>query len=296
MHEKFFVNILSGKVVEIQRTSEDFMFNFLFHESHLDFKIHSEFISDSVGAFLINLDRATDRLEFVKPHVDQLGIPVERISAVDGSLLSDEEIEKVCDKERFKKYFKMMPERGTIGCSLSHKKAWRRFLESEYEFALIFEDDVVFNPHELKSCVESAIEKKDLWDVLSFEMIHDGWPVKVANLHVDKWMSLYLANVTHSGCYLLNRNAAKKLLEKFYPIVVPVDHYITASWEFDIKFAGVEPRIVTQNFGNSQIKTDSVQKIDDLSIKISNAVFNIRRSVVRFLYNLYLFFGGLSER
>lgn len=296
MHEKFFVNILPSKVVEIQKISEGFMFNFLFHESHSDFKIHSKFVPDSVGAFLINLDRATERFEFVKPHIDQLELPVERVSAVDGNLLSEEEIFKVCDQEQFKKYFKMLPERGTIGCSLSHEKAWKRFLESEYEFALIFEDDVVFNPYELKSCVESAIEKKDLWDILSFELIHDGWPVKVAHLHVDKWLSLYLASVTHSGCYLINRNAAKKFLEKFYPIVMPLDHYITASWEFDIKFAGVEPRIVTQNFGNSQIKTGSVQKIDDLSVKISNAVFNIRRSVAGFLYNLYLFLRSSSEQ
>ncbi len=282
--------------MKIQRVSEDFMFNFLFHESHSDFKIHAGFTPNSVGAFLINLDRATERLEFVKPHIDQLKISVERVSAVDGNLFSEEEIRKVCDQERFKKYFKMLPEKGTIGCSLSHEKAWRIFLESEYEFALIFEDDVVFNPHELKSCVESAIEKKDLWDILSFELIHDGWPVKVAHLHVDKWLSLYFANVTHSGCYLINRNAAKKFLEKFYPIVMPLDHYITASWEFDIKFAGVEPRIVTQNFGNSQIKTGSIEKIDDFSIKISNATFNVRRSIVGFLYNLYLFLSGLSEK
>ena len=265
------------------------MFNFLFNESPLDFKIHTKFVPNSVGAFLINLDRAAERLEFVKPHIDQLEMPFERISAVDGSLLSDEEIEKVCDQERFKKYFKMLPEKGTVACSLSHEKAWRRFLESEYEFALIFEDDVVFNPHELKSCVESAIEKKDLWDILSFEMIHDGWPLKVANLHVDKWLSLYLASVKHSGCYLINRSAVKKLLGKFYPIVMPIDHYITASWEFDIKFAGVEPRIVTQNFGNSQIKIGLATKIDDFNVKISNAIFNIRRSIVGFLYNLYLY-------
>ena len=266
------------------------MFNFLFNKTHSDFKIHSEFISNSLGAFLINLDRATDRLEFVKPHIDQLEIPLERISAVDGNLLSGKEIQKVCDQERFKKYFKMVPERGTIGCSLSHEKVWKKFLESEYEFALIFEDDVEFNPQELKACIEKAIEKKNLWDILSFEMIHDGWPLEVANLHADRYLSYYLASVKHSGCYLINRNAAKKLLEKFYPIVMPLDHYFTASWEFDIKFAGVEPRIIQQNFGASQIKIEPSKKSKDLSIKFSNAVFNVRRAIVGFLYNLILYF------
>ena len=33
------------------------------------------------------------------------------------------------DYERFKSYFKMLPERGTIGCSLSHEKALKKFLD-----------------------------------------------------------------------------------------------------------------------------------------------------------------------
>ena len=148
-----------------EKVTEFFMFNFLFSESHSDFSVHLEFVPDSVGVFLINLDRATERLEFVKPNINQLGLPVERISAIDGNLLSEEEIQKVCDQEKFKKYFKMLPEKGTIGCSLSHEKALRTFLESEYEFALIFEDDVEFDPCELKDCVEKAIEKKDLFDM-----------------------------------------------------------------------------------------------------------------------------------
>ncbi len=265
------------------------MFNFLFDEVHSDFKVHAKFGPNSVGVFLINLDRATERLEFVKPSIDQLNLPVERVSAVDGTLLSDEKLHEVCNFERFRRYFKMFPERGTIGCSLSHEKVWQKFLESDYEFALVFEDDVVFNPKELRSCVDRAIEKKDLWDILSFEMIHDGFPLKIGDLYEDKRISLYLTSVKHSGCYLINRSAAKKLLEKFSPIIMPLDHYFTASWEFDIKFAGVEPRVVKQNFGSSQIKSEFSEKFSDRKTKISNAIFNTRRAIIGFVYNLYLF-------
>jgi len=272
------------------------MFNFLFSNLRSDFRIHAKFTPNSVGVFLINLDRAADRLAFVKPNIDQLGLPVERISAVDGKLLSEKELRKVCDYKKYRSYFKMSPERGTIGCSLSHEKALREFLESEYEFALIFEDDVVFNPHELKECVDKAIEKKNLWDILSFEMIHDGLSLKVANLYEDKQISLYLASVKHSGCYLINRGAAKRLLEKFFPIIMPFDHYFTASWEFDIKFAGVEPRIVKQGFGNSQIKSEPSKKSNDRRIKLSNSVFNICRSIIGFIYNLYLYVKNLINK
>jgi hypothetical protein len=38
---------------------------------------------------------------------------------------------------------------GTIGCSLAHLSVWKKFLSSNYEFALIFEDDAKFD--DLKS-------------------------------------------------------------------------------------------------------------------------------------------------
>lgn len=272
------------------------MFNFLFDRTLSDFEVRSEFVANSVGAFFINLDRATERLEFVKPNIDQLGFSVERISAIDGNLLSEEELHKVCDYKKFKNYFKMLPERGTIGCSLSHEKALKEFLRSEHEFALIFEDDVIFNPRELRECVNRAIEKKNLWDILNFETFHDGLPFKIADLYEDKHMSLYFTPITHAGCYLINRCAAKKLLEKFYPIVMPFDHYFAASWEFDIKFVGVEPRIVKQNFGNSQIKSESTIKFDCRRVRLSNAVFNMRRTIVGFMYNLYLFVKNLMNQ
>lgn len=265
------------------------MFNYLFNQTCSDFKIHVEFVPNSIGVFLINLDRATERLKFTKSHIDQLGLPVERISAIDGQLLSEKEIQRICDQEQFKRYFKMLPELGTIGCSLSHEKALRKFLESKYEFALIFEDDVTFNPHDLKACVEKAIAKKNLWNILSFEVTHNRFPLKISDLYEDKYMALYVTSVKHAGCYLINRDAAKKLLEKFYPIIVPFDHYFTASWEFDIKFVGVEPSIVQQSFGSSQIKIGLTKKFNNFSVKISNAIFNIRRSIVGCLYNLYLY-------
>lgn len=266
------------------------MFNYLFKKSHVDLEISQNFIPDSVGIFLINLDRAKDRLEFVKKNIEQLEFPFHRISAIDGNLLSDSEIEKIADKNRYKKYFKMFPEKGTIGCTLSHEKVYREFLKSNYEFALIFEDDVVFNPDELKNCVKNAIQKKNLWDILSFEILHDGWPMKIANLYEEKFLSVYLSNVKHSGCYLINRETAKKLIEKIFPIFMGLDHYFTASWEFDIKFLGVEPRIVHQNFGNSQIKISAPKKFYDLQTKISNAIYNVKRSIIHFIYNLYLYF------
>ena len=101
-------------------------------------------VPKSVGAFVINLDRSPERLAYVMPQVKALGFPVKRVVGIDGKKLSESEIENVTNNSTLAK------EKGTIGCTLSHMKAWREFLESNYEYAVIFEDDVAFDPEKLR--------------------------------------------------------------------------------------------------------------------------------------------------
>ncbi|MDR0632370.1 MAG: glycosyltransferase family 25 protein [Holosporaceae bacterium] len=239
--------------------------------------------SGKIGVYLINLDRARERLDFVTPQILALDFPINRISAVDGSSLSSEEIESITDLKTYKRIFKTHPEVGTIGCSLSHEKTWRAFLESDNEFAIIFEDDVQFSPAKLREVIESTIEQKSLWDIVNFETKHWGCPVEISKVCHGR-LVLYLTNVTHAGCYMINRRAAHRLLQKFYPIKMPLDHYFTSAWEFGLKFAGVEPRMVFQKFGNSQIKMPSDRKTKTISA--TNIIYNIQRAILHFGYNL----------
>ncbi|MBE6447098.1 MAG: glycosyltransferase family 25 protein [Alphaproteobacteria bacterium] len=265
------------------------MLKYLFSDSYgRDFSESGSVISGKVGSFVINLDRATERWNFIKRSVEALGFQTARISAEDGNLLSDDYINSISDKERYRRYFKMYPEKGTIGCSLSHEKAWKEFLLSDCEFALIFEDDASFDPSVLKNCVEDAIKYRQLWDVLELEPYHHGSPVAIRRINASHSMCVYFSNITHAGCYLINRATARKFLQKMYPIFVPLDHYINAAWEFDVKYIGVEPRVVRQRTCASQIKTTSSKKFSDIRTICSNALYNIRRSVVWFLYSCYI--------
>jgi glycosyl transferase family 25 len=262
----------------------------IFQKSHnADCDNFKESNSGGVGAYLINLDRAADRLKFVTRSVEALDLPMERIAAVDGKTLSAEKIESVADLKIYQRLFKMSPEVGTIGCALSHEKAWRKFLDSDNEFAIIFEDDVQFDPQELSAIIKSAIEKKTLWDILNFETKHGNCFVKISPLSSKRNIVFYLTNATHAGCYLINRKAARRLLKKFYPIKMPLDHYFTTVWELDLIFAGVEPRMVFQTLGNSQIKISTPEKKATPSILAINAVHNIQRAILHFTYNLCCF-------
>ena len=247
-----------------------------------------------VISYIINLDRSRDRYDYVAPQVNLLGYDLVRISGVDGSSLSENEIHQKTDFESYKTYLGHYPKRGMIGCNLSHFKAWETFLKSNAEFALIFEDDVSFDHKVLRNTVESLKQYADLWDIVTFEISHRGLPLTLKRLdEVNSNLSLYLTEITHAGSYIINRTAAKKLMVKFLPIKMPIDHYFTRAWEFDLKFVGIEPRIVFQAYGDSNINATTRYNIENKNQNfidyVQKGIFKLQSYIVRFFYNLKIY-------
>lgn len=264
-------------------------FKSVFHKSKVHNLIYVVKNTGKISGYLINLDKATDRLHNVMKNLHELEFPIHRVVAIDGNSLSDDYISSITDEFTYLKFFRMLPENGTIGCSLSHLKAWKEFLKSDDEFALICEDDITFNAQELMSTINQLIIQKDVWDIVNFETLHSGFPQEIAKLSNNKSLVIYLTNITHAGCYLINRKTAYRLIEKFYPIKVPVDHYFTASWEFGITFLGIEPRIVKQVGEKSQIKVGKVKKISTKRMFFQNAKLNIERAIIQTIYNTLIY-------
>jgi glycosyl transferase family 25 len=258
------------------------------------FSFPSEKEMEGVGVYLINLDRSHQRYRYVWPSLQALGFPLERVSAVDGRTLTEAEITSVMDKRTFKKFFSIPHQLGTIGCYLSHIKVWKKFLQSPFKFALVFEDDVSFSPQELSETVHHLIapEQVGLWDINSFELNHRGMPLTIKKLPHHQSLCLYLTPVTHTGAYLINRKAAQALLEKALPIKMPVDHYFTRVWEFSLKFTGIEPRLVKQSYGDSEIRSlNSPNPSPSLYFLFQRAIYLFQSQAIRFFYNLKVYFS-----
>jgi glycosyl transferase family 25 len=287
-----FAAVFISLVVAVAYFNIEDVFDLFRENQQLDFAFRN-CNSGKIKAYILNLDRATERLQYVLPQVSSLDIPFRRIPAIDGNTPPKDKINELTDINSYINYFRTLPEPGTIGCTLSHEIAWRLFLKSDDEFAIIFEDDVKFDPQQLRQTVESVIKKKHLWDIVGFELNHSGCPMKMAELSRRKFLATYFTNVKHAGAYIINRTAAHRLLQKLYPIKMPVDHYFTRSWEFGLKFCGVEPRIVEQKFGDSQIKSHFCQKISSPKILFNNLIFNLYTSAMYSMYNFYFYiFSG----
>lgn len=222
-----------------------------------------------------------------------VSFPVTRISGVDGRALASEALMSNFDVDRHLKYVAKEIKSGMVGCNLSHFKAWKTFLESPYEYALVFEDDVSFDPKLLKAAIAHLLEVPNMWDFVNLENFHRSLNLPLAHLTNGFDLVLFLTPVTHAGCYLINRDAARKLISKVYPMFIPVDYYFSRTWELDLKFTGIVPNLVTQSMGTSNI--DETKSVMDnpqpwhqkVKIQTTRAIYRVKSDVARFVYTLY---------
>ena len=245
-----------------------------------------------IATYIINLDRSKERYNYIKNYVNDLGLHVERVSAVDGLTLAEKEINQKVELKTYKLFFGHAPNKGTIGCYLSHIKTLETFLNSNFKFALILEDDVSFNPNALKVMLENLVRNSHLWDVVNLDVAHRGFPLTIKKFNNDQQLVVYLTEIAHTGAYFINKKAAINLLSKALPMKMPIDHYFTRSWEFELKFTGIEnPRLVNQTFGGSTINPTTrlnKEKLSGLNI-LKRQVYKLQSYVIRFFYNLIVY-------
>lgn len=108
------------------------------------------------GVYVINLDSATDRWRRVVRQLARVGLTPTRVPAVDlrkdatqaESLLSPEAREQLAYFQRHKMRQRNsdLGSPGTVGCFMSHLKAYQMALDDGCRNALIMEDDFILDP------------------------------------------------------------------------------------------------------------------------------------------------------
>ena len=110
--------------------------------------------TSTFNVFVINLDKDTERMEFMDVQLKRLGIPYERFRAVSPKKedLSSEYSETLALE---KGKHALLP--GEIGCAISHKRIYEKLLKEEFKYGLILEDDVEL-PENFKQIIECEIK------------------------------------------------------------------------------------------------------------------------------------------
>lgn len=189
---------------------------------------------------IVNLDRAVDRLQAIGQRMAALGLSWQRVSAVDGRLLSDEQRRATLDEAAFRRKHGMTPWPGELGCYLSHVEAMRCLLASDAQAALILEDDVQPGPT-LPAVLDALLAHPERWDMVKLSAVHSGTPVPVLRLTPGHDLAVMLSRCTGSSAYLVNRRAAQVYLEGLLPMSLPYDHVFDQGWRFGLSVRMVSP-------------------------------------------------------
>ena len=206
-----------------------------------------------LNTYLINLDRAKSRLENMQQKLAAINLPIERIAAVDGALLTFPHEGFSENSYRYLHMRKRTPPE--IGCYFSHIQCARLLLESDASHALILEDDVSFNP-EFRQVLDLALAD-DSWDILRLSTVSSGRKLPYRKLGAEHKLAIALTREKGAGAYVINRRAAVWLTKAMMPMRVAYDIAFDVEYLYDLRASFISPPVASQiSDADSQIQNN----------------------------------------
>jgi glycosyl transferase family 25 len=182
-----------------------------------------------MNCFIINLSQDVERKEIITGEMKKNDINFSFIEAVDGRILSKEDIEKYYNENKAVELFNHKLSTGEIGCALSHIKIYEKMVFEEIPNALIMEDDVFIIDRKINEVIKN-LEKIYPADIPVIILLgHIKKYISNKNdMIIDEKYSLY-DSYRGSGAfgYFITKSAAKILIENIFPVYVVAD-----KWEY----------------------------------------------------------------
>lgn len=184
-------------------------------------KIQAKTVSDKaatpIAAVVINLARHRHRLEWFMNNARRIDLDVERIDAIDGN---DETAYAQIEGIRCRDSGLSNAE---TACILSHRKAWKKLLESSQPFLAIFEDDAHLS-EDMRHLLASNLLSSGL-DLIKLEIPSGrvSFSRKVHAPFLGRNLHRLLSRAYGAGGYIVSRKCAQRLLEVSEVCDEPVD-------------------------------------------------------------------------
>jgi glycosyl transferase family 25 len=211
-------------------------------------------------AFILHLERARAREATVQALKDSLPVDSEVLAAVDGALLSPQDVDQAYARRRFLPHYPFPLTRTEVGVFLSHRAAWRRIVDDALDFAFIFEDDAQVDLAAFAALVGFVTLERPVWDyvLLPAQPIRKGTPVVsrggLTLLRPD-------APPLRAIAQIVSLAAAQRLLERTLPFDRPIDTLMQMTWVTGqpVLVASPSPvRDVSRETGGSTVQRKSM--------------------------------------
>ena len=245
--------------------------------------------------YLINLKRANDRLVSAKETFDKAGIIFNLEEAVDGKDLSLPH--KNYSELKYNLLHGKKTNLGELGCYFSHLNVLKKFLNTKEDWALVCEDDIEFN-EDIVEIINDALRSEISFDLLrlsggSNKTKEIGLPLKLKKIYKDFFLSLNFGFKSGTGCYLINRHAAKNILQKINKMSLPIDHALDRDWILNLRSLSISPAPVylkeELHLENSYIQAKSEFKFPFYKRYWIMAPYRLVNELLRIIYKLFLF-------
>ena len=193
-----------------------------------------------IKAFIIHLERATERREQVAALMSQLPVPAEIITAVDAKQLSDKEVDQVYKRRLHKPAYPFRLSRNEIACFLSHRKTWQAIIDQNLDAALVLEDDVALTTDfPAAFAAARAVLKQNSFIRLPFRPKKEQGTLvqSIGDVQIIKPCPVGLGTIGQ----LVSREAAQKLLDITTSFDRPVDTFEQMNWITSLQPLAVIP-------------------------------------------------------
>lgn len=217
--------------------------------------------------FVVNLEKNKERLLTISRRLDALGIDFERINAIYGREVHQRE--KLRNSSAFWWWaIKGYPMRdGEYGCAMSHLLIYKRMIEDGTPYACILEDDAI--PRSVLPRLLTYLEKNIDSNRAQVYLI--------SNHRGDKGVEggFNSVRVEDGSCtdgYVITVKAAKKILEKNFPIRCPSDTWGLWAKKRWIELYQAYPEGVNQEWRNEGYTSD-VTTSGDIVVRFSDLSF-----------------------
>lgn len=232
-------------------------------------------------SFILHLERARQRRAQAEAIAAAVSMPTEILAAVDGLALSEADVSSVYARRIHAPRFYLSLNRAEIGAFLSHRAAWRRIVEDDLDYAVVFEDDAQLDPVAFARTCAFAKASRAQWDYALAPAMRrrPGAGQRVTLNHPN-------APPLRALAQFVSNAAARRLLAVTEQFDRPVDTFLQMSWVTGIELLTLKPSGVyemSDALGGSTIQHSSKSAQEKIWREVSRPFY---RAQVR-LYHTF---------
>lgn len=238
------------------------------------------FIKVKMNCFIVNLHQDVERRKLVTDDIKKNKLDFSIMEAVDGRILSDEDIKKYYNEEKAIGLFNRKLSLGEIGCALSHIRIYEKMASESIPSALILEDDICILDNKIDEILKN-LEKIYPADVPVVVLLNyvERYLSNNKNIKIDNKYSVHDSyRGTSTSGYFITKAAAAILAKKIFPVYAVAD-----KWEyFQKKFIPVKI-LIPNCIGLSEHSFSSTITSFGGREKSKNVKFNVKYYAIKHL-------------